>query len=160
VIEIKDIYWTAGFLEGEGTFIYNRRKAGGGSQMIIAAQKVIEPLERLQKLFGGTIHKSKVSKLRQLRKPDDFIYRWYTKAATSRGLMMTLYSLMSPKRQEQIRRALNHPGRWYTTYRIHDAELLAQVKADYQAGMSQFAIQQKYRLGGSRVSRWVRDGII
>jgi hypothetical protein len=84
--------WAAGFLEGEGSF-------PGGKECspstVSAVQKEAEPLKRLQHMFGGRV----------FWRPDGGTYGahvWYVNGPTARGLMMTLYSLMSPRRREQI----------------------------------------------------------
>jgi len=46
------LHWTAGFLEGEGTFAYS------SSLRISAAQVQLQPLQRLQALFGGSIKRN------------------------------------------------------------------------------------------------------
>ena len=52
MIQIKDLYWAAGFLEGEGGFgMYGPKNAWS----VQAAQVQKEPLERLKSLFGGSI---------------------------------------------------------------------------------------------------------
>ena len=46
---LNDLYWSAGFLEGEGAFMKN----GTGGIVVTASQVQKEPLDRLYKLFGG-----------------------------------------------------------------------------------------------------------
>lgn len=96
---IRDLEWAAGFLEGEGCF----STCGGKypSAQVDAAQIQREPLERLQRLFGG-----RVSVMRQGTKPDASpLWRWRVSGPRARGISMTLYSLMSTRRQGQIRDA-------------------------------------------------------
>lgn len=88
---LKDIYWTAGFLDGEGTFRF-----AASTQGVSASQNELEPLEKLQELFGGSIYKSKNHKCSS----------WGLWGARARGLMMTLYLLMGLRRKNQIREAL------------------------------------------------------
>ena len=90
---LRDLGWAAGFLEGEGSFAKN-----GRSSRTEASQVQREPLERLVRYFGGMI----------IDQPKYHQHRWCTYGARSRGVMMTLYSLMSPRRQQQIRAALGH----------------------------------------------------
>jgi hypothetical protein len=87
-----DLYWAAGFLEGEGCF-----RAADRTEEAYASQVDPEPLYRLQLLFGGRIQ------LRTNRRP---IYEWQVHGARARGVMMTLYSLLSARRRGQIRQAL------------------------------------------------------
>ena len=92
-ISLVDIGWAAGFLEGEGWF------GEGRSPKIGAGQKDKEPLERLQKLFGGKII---------IRSPikgafgKSSLYWWVLDAYRSPQVMMTLYSLMSERRKTKI----------------------------------------------------------
>lgn len=91
----SEIYWAAGFLEGEGCF---QRTA---TQQVNAAQVQREPLERLQAYFGGTIYLYAAQREGQSQK-----HVWSVSGTRARGVMMTLYVLMSPKRQGQIKKAL------------------------------------------------------
>jgi hypothetical protein len=96
MLKMVDLGWAAGFLEGEGWF------GEGASPKIGAGQKERQPLERLQALFGGKII------LRKARggftKAD--LHFWYLDTHRSPGVMMTLYSLMSDRRQAKIREVL------------------------------------------------------
>jgi hypothetical protein len=94
---LKDIAWAAGFIEGEGTF------KRGTSMQVCAAQVNPEPLLRLLSLFGGTltVHTEGDSRGRQRTQV------WRVSGARGRGFAMTIYSLMSEKRKEQIRGALS-----------------------------------------------------
>src|SRR5262249_40034333 len=89
---MRDLGWSAGFLEGEGRF-----PAGGST--VTANQKEPECLERLRQMFGGRLD----------WRPEGGtygIYVWYVNGPAARGLMMTLYSLMSSRRRDQIRASL------------------------------------------------------
>jgi hypothetical protein len=91
-----DLHWAAGFLEGEGCFSQNK-----GSQVIVGVQVQREPLERLQRLFGGVV-KVRASRISTHRPR----HVWRVCGARARGVMQTLYSIMSPWRRQQIERAL------------------------------------------------------
>lgn len=96
--DTKDLYWAAGFLEGEGSF-----RGGEGDSKVVAAQVQKEPLERLKTLFGGSLYLELKNNKNSKHKD---IWWWKTYGARARGIMMTLYSLMSPRRQAQIKSAL------------------------------------------------------
>lgn len=91
-----DIAWTAGFLEGEGSFT-----CWGKSATVTASQVQPEPLLRLRHLFGGKLYRYAP----QNPKHSPFM-RWHLTHRDARGLMMTIYGLMSPKRKDQIQKAL------------------------------------------------------
>jgi hypothetical protein len=98
MIALKDIFWSAGFLEGEGCFQESRT-----TPTITVAQVEEHPLLRLQELFGGKVrHYSR-------RNPSGYItnyYRWQINGSPAAGLMMTLYPILSPKRQTRIERVI------------------------------------------------------
>lgn len=87
---MTDLHWAAGFLEGEGHFAFN------SGPIVSANQKGKETLVRLQKMFGGSIGKHAT----------DGCYYWKRSGPYAVGIMMTLYSLMSTRRKEQIKDAL------------------------------------------------------
>ena len=101
---ILDLSWAAGFLEGEGSFKTNGTKRP--SQQVQAAQVQIEPLQRLQRFFGG-----KITFCRQARPEQQPIGKWGISGARARGVMLTLFSFMSPRRKGQILEALNAFGK-------------------------------------------------
>ena len=94
---ITALSWAAGFLEGEGCFI-----ASGASITVTASQVQREPLERLQLLFGGS--------LRCYTNNHGTLYhRWDLHGSYAIGVAFTLYTFMSPRRRERIRRMV---ARW------------------------------------------------
>lgn len=94
----RDLNWAAGFVEGEGCFHRTRK---GGSRVHVP-QVNREPVDRLLSLFGGSL------KLYRLGGPNP-IWIWSASGARARGIMLTLYSMMSTKRKAQISRALCSP---------------------------------------------------
>lgn len=95
MITLRGIEWIAGFLEGEGSFSSKSsgsRKRPYRNSEIQATQLQRWPLDKLVSLIGGTICLSKGK-----------YWRWSGSGGLARGLAMTIYSLMSLRRQEQIR---------------------------------------------------------
>lgn len=87
---VRDLAWAAGFIDGEGSFLWN-----GSSEMISVPQKDKELLVKLQTLFGGGL----------TARPTKYGYRmnvWQVYGARARGVAMTLYSFMSDRRKAQI----------------------------------------------------------
>jgi hypothetical protein len=96
-MRIQDIAWAAGFLEGEGYF-YSRARVS-----IRAAQVQLEPLEKMRSILGG-----KVNGPYQPKQPNHRpFYDWQLNGHHAIAAMMTLYTLMSPKRKEAIRVAIS-----------------------------------------------------
>lgn len=89
---LRDLEWAAGFIEGEGSFSGRQNK-----QRVEAAQLNPEPVAKLLLIFGGRVKKYRKNYP---------IWLWVVHGARARGVMMTLYAMMSSVRQEQIRNAL------------------------------------------------------
>ena len=124
-IKTLDIAWAAGFLEGEGTMGLTGRTYG--YPRVSAGQVQKEPLERLQKLFGGKL------KLRQppinARVNTQPFWTWYIDSDTAIAVMMTIYVLMSPKRKAEIEQGVaawklqRKIRRWNATHCLEGHEL-------------------------------------
>src|ERR1051325_120006 len=93
---VRDLEWASGFVEGEGNF--GRTPT---SERVTVPQVQREPLDRLQRLFGG-----KILVQRERGPHNSKQWYWRVHGSRARGVMLTLYSLMSTKRREQIRNAL------------------------------------------------------
>lgn len=91
----RDLEWAAGFLEGEGCF-----KGGKGTQHVQVLQVNPDPLQRLVGLFGGHVS------LRVRTGKHHSIHQWEITGSRARGVMLTLYGLLSHRRRVQIRKAL------------------------------------------------------
>lgn len=100
------LYWAAGFLEGEGWFT----RGTNGSETVGAKQVQREPLERLARMFGGSIDLREQGSGGgvQSRQP---VHTWHVYGGRARGVMFTLFTMLSPKRREEIQRALAYAGR-------------------------------------------------
>jgi hypothetical protein len=91
----EEILWAAGFLEGEGCF-----QSHTNSMRASANQVQKWPLEKLHAWFGGSL---------RLQKHPDWrsdIWVWIVYGARAQKVMTLVYPHMSPKRQEQICKAL------------------------------------------------------
>ncbi len=104
-----DVAWAAGFLEGEGSFREYR-----GTQEVTASQVEIEPLEKLQKMFGGSIRLYK----KEVGRP---IHRWSVTGQLARDAMIVLYPFLYSKRQKQVEKAM---GEWGLNPIEREANLL------------------------------------
>lgn len=83
-LEMTDLYWAAGFMEGEASF----------SRTVQVYQVQKEPLERIQRIFGA----GKIS----WRAHKKGIWAWYCNTRESAAIAMTIYTIMSPRRKQQI----------------------------------------------------------
>lgn len=97
-ISTFDIHWAAGFLEGEGWFGTANK---GRTPRIVCVQVEKEPMEKLVRLFGGRLY------VRPARGENQQpVWSWEFTGGLAAGVMMTLYGLLSSKRQRQIDEAL------------------------------------------------------
>lgn len=103
MVNINDIYWAAGFMEGEGCFSKSISQSSL-SLNVSAGQLTLEPLKRLASLFGGCIY-TRYGKVYTGGK----YYVWYCGSARAAGVAMTLYGLMTKRRKVQIDNSL---GAW------------------------------------------------
>lgn len=92
MIRVRDIAWAAGFIDGEGWFGANNK-----CLYIAVSQVQKEPLEWLQRLFGGRLYFEPTNNPRH-----QDIWTWKLCGKSAGGVMMTLYTLLSPKRQQKI----------------------------------------------------------
>ena len=94
IMEETDIAWSAGFFEGEGSICLN-----DAGRWVSANQKDKAPLEKLQRLWGGTI---KVFKTR-LKGKNHGLWQWslYSKKALPFLKAILLY-IPTPLRREEI----------------------------------------------------------
>ena len=94
----QNLYWAAGFLEGEGCFIDSR------SARVSANQVNPEPVQRLQAYFGGSLKQFTAARARANHSRP--IWNWACNGSQGAAVAMTLYPLLSAVRQEAIRKML------------------------------------------------------
>ena len=95
-----DLYWVAGFIEGEGTFSGYK-----GNFHISAAQVQREPLERLVRIVGGTISGPFQKNSTPNTQP---IHVWRICGKAAIEWMLALRPIMSPRRTGQLDDAVFH----------------------------------------------------
>lgn len=91
----KDIHWLAGFLDGEGYF-----GAKATTISVVAVQKDEWHMRHVQSLVGGNVYRYEN---KPKGKPSRWYWRWEAHGSLAAGVMMTVLSLMSPRRQEKIK---------------------------------------------------------
>lgn len=96
MIDIKDIYWLAGFIEGEGCFQFHKKNH---APYITISQKDPQCLYDIKNIFGGSIHSYR-------DREENIYYKWTASTRLASGLMLTLYSLLSDRRKEKIKECI------------------------------------------------------
>jgi hypothetical protein len=105
--EERDLYWIAGFLEGEACF-----RASNTHCEVTVHQCNREPLEKLQRWLGGRITDG--AKRYEDNPNWTKQWRWGISGARARGVLLTIFPLLSAKHQANI-----VAGR--QTWRLHAA---------------------------------------
>ncbi len=102
-----DILWAAGVYEGDGSCQRIgpgwKTGIGGSTERVRVTQKDPWLLATLRDKFGGSIYKSNGHNSRW---PDATQGVWAISGARARGFMLSIYGLLSPRRQGQIRRTM------------------------------------------------------
>ncbi len=93
---IRDICWAAGIFEAEGILDLPKNSH---SNRIHVVQKGEWLPNRLRSLFGGSVYKLN-------RKQRFGLFQWSCSGARARGFLQSIYCLLSPRRQKQIRENL------------------------------------------------------
>ena len=88
-----DIHWAAGIYEGEGsTQSYHK-----GCQIRVG-QKERWLCDKLRGFFGGRVAERRMN--------DQPFYEWTVSGPRARGFLLTMYMLLSPRRQDQIQQQM------------------------------------------------------
>jgi hypothetical protein len=97
VITTGDIHWLAGFFDGEACFTIRK-----GVPVISVAQKDRWPLDKVKSLVGGAIYRNMGSGCKKRGIEPKLINAIHITGKRAASVMMTVYSLLSPRRQEKI----------------------------------------------------------
>lgn len=90
-VTVADIHWLAGFLDGEGCFQFHKNRC-----VVQVVQKDSWPLLKMQGLVGGRIYQVKNSLNGRMYNA------LYVTGKRAAGLMMTVFAILSPRRQTKI----------------------------------------------------------
>lgn len=151
-----DLGWLAGFLEGEGSFgLIGRPPTDLRYPRISASQKQREPLERLVRIVGGTIYRSRRGSSSRV---DSGIWTWCLDGTHARAIMELLLPHMSPRRRTQIDASLagevRRPSRGEQNVK---ARLTAdQVLAIRASDRSQRELAREYGVDPSTINHITR----
>ena len=97
-----DLAWAAGFLEGEGSFMLWQ-----GRPRLKVSQVDREPLERLKRLFDGTICEDGGPRRKQDNPRRQTMWYWSLTGERARAVMLAVQPFMSDRRKAQIAHALS-----------------------------------------------------
>jgi len=95
----EELFYAAGLLEGEGCF-----SRGSSASTVSCEMTDTEPLQFLATRFGGRVHARKPRPAEPAHYKQRFT--WRVNGARARGLALTLYSLLSPRRKAAVRKML------------------------------------------------------
>jgi hypothetical protein len=100
MVSVNDIYWAAGLFEGEGCFSFHHDNCPG-TQVSMTDE---EPIQRIKSIFGVGLARTATRKTKKGKTV--FLFRSYGKDAIQ--IMMTIFSIMSPRRKEKIKEIIGH----------------------------------------------------
>lgn len=129
----KDLYWLAGLLEGEGSFLKGP-PSKPNSPLISVEMKDEDIVARVSKLFGRAYHK-----LSSKKEGWSDTYRVQITGTRAMSLMRLLSPHMGSRRQEQISKALEsyNPNLKEEVYNSRvklTEEILNQARISIQSG--------------------------
>lgn len=106
LVASMNLHWTAGFLEGEGSFFLNARKPGYGRSFatVKAVQVDRECIDKLRSLYGGSVQLDKKVRSTSQGQP---LFEWRMTGERAVDLMERLRPLMSSRRRAQIDKVLD-----------------------------------------------------
>lgn len=87
---LLQLAWAAGIFEGEGSCV----PVNKSSCQVNVSQKDRWVCDRMKALFGGSITERKMN--------GQPFYDWHIHSARARGFLMTMFTFLSPRRQEQV----------------------------------------------------------
>jgi hypothetical protein len=96
-----DIAWAAGIFEGEGSCY---RSPNSSTARCRVAQNDRWLLDRLRAMFGGSVQV--LAQVGSGLNRKAVAHGWHISGERARGFLMTIYVFLSPRRKEQVRRAL------------------------------------------------------
>jgi hypothetical protein len=99
MISLVNIAWSAGFIEGEGTFTFYEK---GNFPYITVGQKDIDLLQKLKNTYKGNIYHRERSGINQTP-----IEIWQIGTNNAIAIMMTIFPFMSKKRKNEIIQVIN-----------------------------------------------------
>jgi hypothetical protein len=141
-MDIKDIYWVSGILEGEGHFgYYNAPRI----HLKMTDRDVVEKVKLIMNV--------NVSIGEQSRSGWKTCYILAVNSHQAIGWMMTLYPLMSARRKEQIKEVLSN----WRNAKSHNGFTIATGKALIRAIARKHAIPQHEAKRGLYSGKYVTD---
>lgn len=103
-LEMKDLYWLAGILEGEGSFCFVEPRPGHNGRPTVQIHMIDRDIiDRVGTLFGANVS---TRKRRGSMRTD--AHQVFLSGGKAIAWMMTLYTLMGLRRQRQIRTCIFH----------------------------------------------------
>lgn len=105
---VKELYWLAGLLEGEGCFTFgNLSQSGSGFRhpALVLDMTDKDTMEKAAAMFGTSVYTLHTPTMKKNNGKPSF--RTQVTGTRAVAWMMTLYPLMGSRRQERIREILH-----------------------------------------------------
>ncbi len=150
-IEEKTLYWLAGYLEGEGSFMKGSPSTPN-QPIIIVSSTDEDVIRKVAEIFGRSYQK--ISNYRALERGWKQAYVVRLRVTKAVELMKVLLPLMGERRRYQIQKALNS----YTpniTRKLSDRQILEILSTPFEKRGTQKSLAAKYG-----VSRWTIRNVL
>jgi len=113
---LKDIYWLAGLLEGEGCFSINKRSDGVLNYSIRITSTDYDVIARANRVLSNKNTVRNYNEAKHYRRGLKPAYSAGIAGRASIGWMMTLYPLMGERRRTKIKEIINEWKIYSTKY--------------------------------------------
>lgn len=146
----KDMYWLAGLLEGEGSFLKAAPSARSSTQIVISLQMTDRDIiEKVADLFGTSCVKGSAP----LKSHWKQCYTTRVKGSKAAEIMRLLYPFMGERRKRQIEEALKNYVDFVPRLSYDD---IVTISERYKTGEPQNSIAKDYGLDRTTVSYYAR----
>ena len=145
----EDLFWLAGWLEGEGSFVGS---SNGQTRCVIrAASTDLDVIEKVAKLLGSNvIEENKRPKGKEHWKT---VYYTMLCGEKAKNLMLEMYPLMGNRRQMQIDSAVNN-------YKPHEKKFNVEVVSKIRAlsnSVSQSEIARMFDTNRTTINKIINN---
>jgi hypothetical protein len=147
MIDIKEVMWLAGLLEGEGSFIPGP-PSKPNLPLLVMTMTDEDVVAKAADILGVNYQKLKPKRYKGTNWKNPFLIQIRGKRAVS--WMLTLYPLMGLRRQTQIKKAVN-------SYNIKHRKLnpakVKDIKRRLKEGVKVVDLAKKYRVHHTHISK-------
>lgn len=141
---LYEVYWTAAMVDGEGWLGLR-----SGTPCIVVTNTDMEILEHLKRVWAGSIYENNKATLTR-----QTCYTWNVISNRAVGLMMTLYDLLTTRRQKKIREILAAWRSTNTRVQLRESEALDAMRRVF-AGEVMYKVAENLCIHPFTLKQWM-----